>query len=572
MDSRHHRRHHSVISSGQSTNPEFYFEFLDRLRLDGARHQQLARDAILTKYSDAPFELIVVIQREAFAFAASVRDVTRPDVPILFVSYGGSTSRAMPLRHGDMELTFESNFEAILETAKALFPDTRNVALVWESTDLNRDRIQRAGLTTIEVREASLERFRQVLGSLPPHTIAVLGGAGRQDVAGERPVNPAWPLCEVASAAANSPTFMQGAHFLGCGIVGGPLRDFELLGRVLGERIVSRLAGGEAKSEEDSAGSDHANRVRWTTTRAMARARTRAADWQPRPVSRAESVARSWDAGRGRVGRHRSPDHAHCRADARAEAPPRRGSRGTENLMIAARAERQVLAGTLAGAIAHELGQPLASIRYNAEAAEGLLRRGNGDTEELLEIVGDIRAADQRASEMLGRHRDMLRSRPIEKRSMDLRATALESIAILRHEAQSREIAIDPPLDGAPRAIAGDPVLLQEVVLNLLRNAIDAVGQMPRERRRITVTIACSDADASVAVRDSGPGVPSAVFATLFQPFTTTKADGMGIGLALSQRIAAAHGGTIDATNNPDGGATFRLTVPLAGASAPVSV
>jgi hypothetical protein len=77
-----------------------------------------------------------------------------------------------------------------------------------------------------------------------------LGGAGRQDVSGERPVNPAWPLCEVASAASNRPTFMQGAHFLGCGILGGPLRDFDLLGRVLGERIVSRLDSGKPANEE----------------------------------------------------------------------------------------------------------------------------------------------------------------------------------------------------------------------------------------------------------------------------------------------------------------------------------
>ena len=562
----------SVLSSGQSTKPEFYFEFLDRLRLDGARHQQLARDAILTKYSEAPFELIVVVQREAFAFATSVRDATRPDVPILFASYGGSTSPAMPLRRGDMELTFESNFEAILETARALFPDTRNVALVWESTDLNRDRIQRAGLTAIEVREASLERFRQVLGSLPPHTIAVLGGAGRQDVAGERPVNPAWPLCEVASAAANSPTFMQGAHFLGCGIVGGPLRDFELLGRVLGERIVARLASGEAKSQEIPLAAitrtvfDGRQLERWRVPEGALPVGSLVRFREPNlwrdhrkkvvGVLAAIGVQTMLIVGLMLERRRRRVAEAE----------------GLENLMIAARAERQVLAGTLAGAIAHELGQPLASIHCNAEAAEGLLRRGIGGTEELLEIVGDIRAADQRAIEMLGRHRDMLRSRPIERRSMDLRATVLESIAILRNEAQSRAVVIDPPIDGAPRAISGDPVLLQEIVLNLLRNAIDAVAHMPLERRRITVTVACSDSDASVAVRDFGPGVPSAVLATLFQPFTTTKADGMGIGLALSQRIAAAHGGTIDVTNNPDGGATFRLTVPIAGASAPVSV
>jgi signal transduction histidine kinase len=114
-------------------------------------------------------------------------------------------------------------------------------------------------------------------------------------------------------------------------------------------------------------------------------------------------------------------------------------------------------------------------------------------------------------------------------------------------------------------------VLLQEIVLNLLRNAMDAVGPMPPERRRIAVTIACSEWQASVTVRDRGPGVPSAVLATLFQPFTTTKADGMGIGLALSQRIAAAHGGD-RRHEQSDGGATFRLTVPMAGASAGFSL
>lgn len=561
----------AFISSSHSTRPEFYFEFLDRLRLDGAHQQQLMRDAIVTKYADTPFELIVVVQREAFAFTTTIRDRSWRDVPILFASYDGSMSAAA-LRHGDMALTFESNFEAILASAKALFPGTRNVALVWESSDLNRNRIRSAGLTPIEVREASLERFQQVLGGLPPHTIAILGGAGRQDVAGERPVNPAWPLCAVASAAANSPTFMQGAHFIGCGIVGGPLRDFELVGRALGERIISRLAGGEVKSETVPVAAitrtefDGRQLERWhVSERALppgSLVRFREASlWRDH---REQVVGASIAIGAQTVlivvlmlerGRRRLAE-----------------AKGQENLMIAARAERQVLVGTLAGAIAHELNQPLAAILYNAKAAEGLLRRGDGGTEELLEILRDIRTADQHASEMLGRHQDMLRSRPPAMQSVDLRAIVLDSIAILRHESRSRDTAIDPPIDDDPAAIAGDPVLLQEIVLNLLRNAMDAVDHMPVEQRRIAVTIARSDTDASVSVRDSGPGVPPAVMATLFQPFTTTKPNGMGIGLALSQRIAAAHGGTVDATNNPDSGATFRLTVPLAGASTPVSV
>jgi C4-dicarboxylate-specific signal transduction histidine kinase len=243
---------------------------------------------------------------------------------------------------------------------------------------------------------------------------------------------------------------------------------------------------------------------------------------------------------------------------------------GRENLLIAARAERQVLAGTLAGAIGHELSQPLGSILHNAAVAEHLVRRGDTGTDELLHILRDIRTEDERASEILGRHRDMLRSRPPEKRAVDLRTIALESIAIVAHDARSSGIVIDPPADGVSPAIAGDTVLLQEVVLNLLRNAIDAVGQMPPDRRHIAVTITSNHADASVVIRDSGPGLPEPVLSTLFQPFRTTKPDGLGIGLALSQRIAAAHGGTIDATNNSDGGATFRVTVPLAGVPEPV--
>ena len=274
---------------------------------------------------------------------------------------------AAALRHGDMELTFESNFEAILASAKALFPGTRNVALVWESSDLNRNRIRGAGLTPIEVREASLERFQQVLGGLPPHTIAILGGAGRQDVAGERPVNPAWPLCAVASAAANSPTFMQGAHFIGCGIVGGPLRDFELVGRALGERIVSRLAGGTAKSE---------------TVPLAAITRT---EFDGRQLERWRVSERALPPGS--VVRFREAslwrDHREQVVGALVaigaqtvlivvlmlERRRRRlaEAKGQENLMIAARAERQVLVGTLAGAIAHELNQPLAAILYNAK-------------------------------------------------------------------------------------------------------------------------------------------------------------------------------------------------------------
>ena len=240
-------------------------------------------------------------------------------------------------------------------------------------------------------------------------------------------MNPAWPLCEVASAAANSPTFMQGAHFHRLRHRRRPAAGFRARG-TRAWRTHRLAAGGRQREERDgSVGSDHANRVRWTTTRAMARVRTRPAARQPRPVSRAESVARSSGAGDRRVGRHRSSDRAHRGADARARAPPRRGSQGTREPHDR-RASRAPGARRHARRRHRARTEPTARRRFFTTPTPpraffvGAMR----GTEELLDILRDIRTADQHASEMLGRHQDMLRSRPLEMRSVDLRAIVLD--------------------------------------------------------------------------------------------------------------------------------------------------
>ena len=126
---------------------------------------------------------------------------------------------------------------------------------------------------------------------------------------------------------------------------------------------------------------------------------------------------------------------------------------------------------------------------------------------------------------------------------------------------RARQIEASVNLAPNPCIITGDQVLLQQVLVNLMMNAMDAMAETPPTRRRVTITTEVRAADVDVSVRDAGTGLPPQINGTLFTPFVTTKAHGLGIGLTITRTIVDAHGGTIDAHNNPEGGATFTLTL-----------
>ena len=126
---------------------------------------------------------------------------------------------------------------------------------------------------------------------------------------------------------------------------------------------------------------------------------------------------------------------------------------------------------------------------------------------------------------------------------------------------RARQIEATVNLSSHPCIINGDQVLLQQVLVNLVMNAMDAMAETPPARRRVTISTEVRAADVEVSVRDTGTGLPAQINGTLFTPFVTTKAHGLGIGLTITQTIVDAHGGTIDARNNPEGGATFTVTL-----------
>jgi two-component system, LuxR family, sensor kinase FixL len=228
-----------------------------------------------------------------------------------------------------------------------------------------------------------------------------------------------------------------------------------------------------------------------------------------------------------------------------------------------AHTSRVTMMGQLATAIAHELHQPLGAILRNAEAAELFLDHDPPDLYELRAILVDIRADDQRAREVIDRLRALLKRRTIEPRVLAVADVLANIAALIRADATVRSILVEIDSGLGLPPVMGDSVHLQQVLLNLVLNSMDAIDCAASKERLITVRAQHRDGeDVEITVSDSGPGIPPEELALVFDPFFTTKASGMGIGLSVSRTIIDAHGGRIWAENNITKGATFRFTLP----------
>jgi PAS domain S-box-containing protein len=229
-----------------------------------------------------------------------------------------------------------------------------------------------------------------------------------------------------------------------------------------------------------------------------------------------------------------------------------------------AHASRLTLVGELTASIAHEINQPLGAILSNADAAEMLLESSSPDLEQVRDILGDIRKDNLRASEVIRRLRALLRNREMEIRTVDLNDVTSEAVQLMRAESRRRRVTVvSEPADDLP-LVRGDRVHLQQVLLNLVVNGMEAMAGLPGERRLTVRTGVNEHGSAEVAVSDTGPGIRPDLLPRLFDPFFSTKKEGMGLGLSIVRSLVQAHGGRIWAENNTGGGATFRFTLPTA--------
>jgi C4-dicarboxylate-specific signal transduction histidine kinase len=225
---------------------------------------------------------------------------------------------------------------------------------------------------------------------------------------------------------------------------------------------------------------------------------------------------------------------------------------------------RVTLLGQLASALAHELSQPLGAILRNAEAAEIMLQESSPDWEEIRSIVDDILRDDQRAGQVIDKLRALLKKGSLDVQEIDLSEVIHEVLALLKTSATSRHVKLISTVEPELPLIMGDRIHLQQVLLNLMVNAMDALGDEGAGERVVRVMAGLLDSSTvEVRVCDSGPGIDSENLGRLFEPFFTTKTSGMGMGLPVSKTIIEAHKGKLWAENLPQGGACFCFTVPV---------
>lgn len=223
---------------------------------------------------------------------------------------------------------------------------------------------------------------------------------------------------------------------------------------------------------------------------------------------------------------------------------------------------RVAILGQLSGALAHELNQPLTSILSNAQAAQHFLAQDPVDLSEVRDIVDDIVNDDKRAGEVIRRLRAMLRRGGTQMQQLDLTQIVHDVLTLVHSDLVARKIKVSIRIAQDLPTVAGDRVQIQQVFLNLLLNASEAMSANAARDRLIEIVATSEGAMAHVKVIDRGVGIAESEIDSVFDAFYTTKTDGLGLGLAISRSIISAHGGRLWATSNAGRGSCFHFTLP----------
>jgi signal transduction histidine kinase len=526
-------------------------------------------DYIQSIYADRPPpDLIMTVGGPAAVFARKHRQQLFPGAPLLFASVDERFLRSAPLGENESAVPVVNDFPRLIDEILRVLPETRQIFMVIGSGSLGQywRRVLEGEFTRFRDRvtfvwsdELSLPDILRHVASLPSHSAIVYLTFGTDAQGG------AYADQQVLAdlhAKANAPLFGAFSPLFGYGIVGGSMMSIDDLARNTAD-VASRILNGEPPGSlrvpPQSPGQpifDWRELQRWGIPESRLppgsvvqfRGPSLWDEYRPTVLTAVgalifQSLLIAWLL-------------YERRARQRAEIDSRR------NLTLAADANRRETISALATSIGHELGQPLSSIVCNAQALQMMVTANRAAPDETGEILADIQAEAFLATQIIERHRTLLRSHQLHKKPIDLHSVIDESLALVAHDMRARQIEATLDLSSTPCVIDGDQVLLGQVLVNLIRNAMDALAETPPARRRITIRSAVTTAGVEVSVCDTGTGLPAEIIGKLFTPFVTTKPHGLGIGLAIAQRIVDAHGGTIGARGNLDGGATFTVTLP----------
>jgi len=548
---------------------DFLDQSLVNARLEDENSEALFAEYLRALYTSRPVDIIVAIGAPAATFVQRYRQRLFPVTPMVFTAVERRRVQYEKLTENDTVVAVAHDFPAAFDNILRILPLTKTIAVVngtspneifWEDV-MRRELAPLSG--RVELRWYNEKSFEEILtdaARLPPHS-AIFWHLLNIDAAGV--THEANHALNKLSSSANAPIFSYDGSFFGEAIVGGPMHSVQELGHITAA-VVVRILNGEKAGDIKTPPTGFATPIfDWRQMQHWG-----IADSSLPPGStvyfREPTV---WDRYRWQIvsvlaviliqaalisillREHRRRQLAEVQA--------------RQRMAELARVNRFSTAGELTATIAHEINQPLGSILTNAETAQAILKSPNPDIAELDEIVSDIVRDDRRASEVIRRMRSLLTKAPFDLKRLDLNDVARETVEFLSTLAVARKVELTSLMTQNTLPIIGDRIQLQQVILNLVVNGIDAMKDTPGENRIISVRTSRVDKFATLSVSDRGSGIAEDKLKEIFEPFFTSKADGMGMGLSIARTIIEAHNGMISAKNRDHGGASFQIRLPL---------
>jgi signal transduction histidine kinase len=568
-------------------------ESLDLGWSSGPEYTRALRSWYLAKYRERHPDALITFRTDAIRLALELRKELWPDIPLVVVSENELLWEQHPRPERVAGMLLHYNMRATAELALQLMPGTRRLAFIngsssWERAQQERmlrelhPLLEQRRLELIDLSGLPLTEMLERVRTLPADT-AVLTFTFLTDST-ERPFVPR-DVARMLLAASNRPCFALHDTVLGMGFVGGVLVSYEDAGRQLG-MLTARVLRGEqepftaplATAPVNSVAVDARALERWGISRDRVPTGVRIAFEEPSFWERYRwyafsaitiSALQALLAGVLVVERRR-------RIRAQEELTERQHLEKLTEMKVRrtldqlAHVGRVAALGELAASLAHELNQPLAAILSNAQAARRLLDAIPAQLSEVREALEDIISDDKRAGEVIRRMRTLLKKGQTRHELLSLNDLVHEVARLVANDMLLRDTTLRLELASPLPAVRGDGIQLQQVVLNLLINALDAMAGVPVGRREVRVCTAhLSQEQVELIVQDSGGGIEPARLPLVFEPFYSTKEHGLGMGLPISRSIVEAHGGQLLAESPPGQGALIRCVLPVVASDVP---
>jgi signal transduction histidine kinase len=560
----------STLNSESAARVSIYAEHLDLSRFGNPRHDELLRAYLREKFRETRVGVLVAQGSSALEFVLRSRAELWPGMPVVFASVDEEAAARLTPVPDVTGVIYQLTLRNAVIAAQALVPNLKRIALVgdaWERQAVRRHYQKEipnlaAEFELIDLIGLPMAELKKRVATLPDDAAIIHTSITRDDAGvAYLPHEAVKALAEVA----NRPIVIDAETSIGHGGTGGFVAHPVPIGQQAA-RLALRILDGESVSNIPITRGDFTKPIfDWRRLRQWNVSESRL----PAGSEVRFRTASLWDQYRWQVITafaivlmqaalitwllfERRRRHL-------AELESRR------RLLEVVHLNRSATAGALSASVAHELNQPLGAILSNAEAAEVLLTANPPDLNLLKEILADIRRDDQRAGDIIRHLRGLLKKSDVELEEFNLNDAIHDALHVLEPEAMRRGVVLDTEHAQGAFRVRADQIHLQQVVINLAANGMDAMADCPPGKRNLAVQSALNGGSVvEISITDSGTGIPNDKLKDIFETFYTTKQQGTGLGLSIARTIVETYGGRIWAENKIGGGAVFRFTLPLA--------